>query len=271
MENISSRIRSYLFLVLVLLFVIGSTLSVSAAQSRYIDQVGVLSAAEAREIRVRLDQVSKIHNFDVVIAVVGDLLYGPAHLYAADLFEEWGFGLGFDQDGAILLIAMEDRDMGFAALGYGITVFTSEGQDYLDKLFLPALKEDRYFDAFSNYIDGVDDFLNMAKAGTPYVHGNIPTLDWERRDRQRKSIAISIIVGAIVAFVVAQSARRKLKSVYEQQHANVYLVDGSMRVRSTRDIFLYRNLSKVQKEEKSSDKSFRTSSGRDATGHSSKF
>ena len=263
--------KTWLLYLTVLLCLGGITGSVTAA-SRYIDEVGLLSAAEGQELRARLDQVSEAHQFDVVVAVVQDLDWREAHLYAADLFEERGFGYGPGRDGAILLLAMEDRDFGFAALGSGLTAFTPAGQQYLDKLFLPDLKADRYYQAFLAFAHGVDDFLTMAKAGTPYDSGSIPLLPSERRSYQIKALGISLVAALLAALITAQYHKAKLKSVREEEYAHSYIREGSMVLQNKRDIFLYRHTTRTRREPKSKGgKSFTTSSGRKATGHSGKF
>ena len=270
MENKEKYWFKTWLLYLTVLLCLGITGSVTAA-SRYIDEVGLLSAAEGQELRARLDQVSEAHQFDVVVAVVQDLDWREAHLYAADLFEERGFGYGPGRDGAILLLAMEDRDFGFAALGSGLTAFTPAGQQYLDKLFLPDLKADRYYQAFLAFAHGVDDFLTMAKAGTPYDSGSIPLLPSERRSYQIKALGISLVAALLAALITAQYHKAKLKSVREE---NMPIVTSGKAYGAAkqRDIFLYRHTTRTRREPKSKGgKSFTTSSGRKATGHSGKF
>lgn len=261
-----------LFFLSVLVVLGGRMDYATASQSRYIDEVGILSLSEAQEIRARLDQVSEAHRFDVVIAVIRDLDYRQAHRYAVDLFEDRGFGYGNSEDGAILLLAMEGRDLGFAALGSGLTVFTSEGQEYLDKLFLSDLQEDRYYQAFLAFTNAADDFLTMAEAVRPYDSGNIPLLDWERRNYRLIAVGASLLIALVVAFVTAQIAKDQLKSIWQQHFAHGYIREGSMNLQTSRDVFLYRNLRRERREEKEAGgTSFTTSSGRKATGHSKKF
>ncbi|HBG00031.1 MAG TPA: hypothetical protein DDW87_00450 [Firmicutes bacterium] len=274
MKNQEKRCIKQWPLLLILLLCLGARAPyVTAAPSRYIDEVGILSAAEGQQLRQRLDQLSEAHQFDVVVAVVRDLDYREAHLFAADLFEERGFGYGPAKDGAILLLAMAERDFGFAALGFGLTAFTPAGQEYLDKLFLPDLKENRYSQAFLAFADGVDDFLTMAKRGTPYDSGNIPLLDWERNNYRITALAVSLVVALLAALTTAQIHRGKLKSLQEQTYAHSYIRQGSMVVGTSRDVFLYRTLTRQRREQQKSKggKSFTTSSGRRSTGHSGKF
>lgn len=241
---------------------------------RFIDDVGLLSSEQAQSLTAKLDEISERNQFDTVVVVVPSLDSREARLYAADFFEQYGFGYGNDIDGAILLLAMEDRDFGFASFGYGLEVFTSYGQDYLDQLVLPYLKEDRYYEAFIAYADAVDDFVAKAVAGTPYDKGSIP----KNADEVRKSRliwgAISLVLALVIAFTVTGVWRGQLTSVRKDDLATVYFREGSMVLTDQKDIFLHRRVQKVKRESSSSSgggSSFKSSSGRSTTGHSGKF
>jgi len=242
---------------------------------RYIDEVGLISSEQARNLTAKLDEISERNQFDTVVVVVPSLDYREARLYAADFFEQSGFGYGNNIDGAILLLAMEDRDFGFASFGYGLEVFTSYGQDYLDQLVLPYLKEDRYYEAFIAYADAVDDFVAKAVAGTPYDKGSIP----KNADEVRKSRliwgAISLVLALVIALTVTGVWRGQLTSVKKENLATAYFREGSMVLTDQRDIFLHRHVRKVKRESSSSNSgggsTFKSSSGRSTTGHSGKF
>ncbi len=240
---------------------------------RYIDDIGLLTSEQAESLTAKLDEISERNQFDTVVAVVPALDYREARLYAADFFEQNGFGYGNDIDGAILLLAMEDRDFGFASFGYGLDVFTPYGQDYLDSLFLPYLKEDQYYEAFMSYADAVDDFIAKANSGTPYDKGNIPKNPEEVRKYRFIGGAIALALALIIAFSVTGVWRGQLISVRKENLANVYFREGSMALTDQRDIFLHRHVQKVKRETSSSGGggSFSSSSGRSATGHSGKF
>ena len=244
---------------------------------RFVDDNGILTQSEAAALTQRLDRISEAHQFDVVVAVVPRLDSRVAHLYAADFFEQNGFGYGDNLDGAILLLATDDRDFGFASFGYGLYAFTSAGQDYLDKHFLPQLKEDKYYEAFTAFADAVDDFLTQAEAGKPYDTGNMPMTASERATARMVAAAASLIIGLIAAGIVTGMWKSKLKSVRSAKYAHEYIIKDSMVVNVQNDIFLHRHVSKTKRVESSSSSSgggggsFRSSSGRSSTGHSGKY
>ena len=246
---------------------------------RFIDDVGMVTEAQAAELTAKLDEISERHQFDTVIAVVERIDHREPRLYGIDFFEQNGFGFGDELDGVILLQVTGSREFGFASYGYGHTAFTVAGQDYIDRLFLPYLRADNYFAAYMAFADAVDDFLTKAKAGAPYDTGNIPSLTPLERNGYRRTAAIaSVVVALIVALCVTITWRFQLKSVRKSNLAHEYIRDGSMNLTTRRDMFLYRRVSKTRRETNSGGGSggggggsFSSSSGRSATGHSGKY
>jgi uncharacterized protein len=250
---------------------------------RFTDSVGLLSDEEAELINNKLDDLSLRFDFDVVITVVPEIDDREAHLFAADYYEENGFGCGDDNSGAILLLSMADRDFGFATTGYGMDVFTPDGQEYLNTLYLPYLKDDEYAKAFIAFADGVEEFLIQAESGEPYHDGelyyegetysgsNIPMASSERV----VIYLVCAIIGLIVALVVTLTMRSKLKSVRRKGAAREYIRDGSFVLRASDDRFLYQHVTRTYNPppppSDNSSNSFSSSSGSSFSGNSGKF
>ncbi|MDR1692357.1 MAG: TPM domain-containing protein [Oscillospiraceae bacterium] len=239
---------------------------------RFIDEVGLLTEAQASELTRKLDEISERHRFDTVAAVVPSLDDREARLFAIDFFEEHGFGYGENLDGAILLLAVEERDYGFAGYGFALEAFTDAGQRYLEKLFLPHLREDDYYEAFLAFADGVDDFVAKAKRGEPYDVGNIPLTPGEVVTARLIAGGAAILLPLITALVILTVWKRQLTSVRKDDFARAYLREGSMVLTSRRDDFLYSHVNRTRRAETSGGGgSFRSSSGRSSTGRSGKY
>ena len=261
-----------LFLILISMFIPGTAFASEDNAQRVFDDVGLLTQEEANALDAKLGRISVNHDFDVVVAVVEKLDGWEAHRYAAEVFEHFHFGRGPENSGAILLLAMEDRDFGFATTGgYGEYVFSMDGQYYLDTFFVPYLRNNQYNEAFNAYADAADDFLTQAEAGNPYNKGNIPKSAEEKRQTYLICIVVAFLVGLIVALVL----KAQLKSVRKDAFARNYIRDGSMSIRSQYDHFLYSSVSKTERSSSSSGGgsggSFSSSSGGSFSGHSGKF
>lgn len=238
------------------------------------DDSYLLTDEEYEALVDHLQAISDKHDFDVVVVTTASTGGRSAEEFAADWFEAYEFGRG-KNDGCILLLATDDRDFGFAALGYGNTAFTNYGQDYFGNFYLPYLKQDRYFEAFMSYGDGVDEFLRMAKAGTPYDKGNIPGEE-EPEPTSKRGIfgAISVAISALIAKITTGSWKSQLKGVRSERGARKYVRQGSLNLTEQKDVFLYRNLNSIvipKKTESTQGHSFTTSKGSKATGHKGKY
>jgi len=256
---------------------------------RFLDYVGMVTEEQAEEITKKLDGISERYSFDTVIVVVPALDEREARLYGVDFFEQNGFGYGEERDGIILLQATEERDFGFATLGYGLTVFTDSVQDRLEDMFLPYLRNDDFYGAYIAFADGVEDFLAAAETGEPYDGGNLPTdtgsETWTETGPSPLSglsgeaVALSLIVAFFVALIVTLVWKRQLKSVRRQKQAALYIRRGSMVLTDSRDIFLYKHTTSVRRARDSdsgsssgsSSGSFSSSSGSSSSGHSGKY
>ena len=245
---------------------------------RFIDDKNLLTSAQAAELTAKLDEISERQQFDTVVAVVRSLKSGArkdreVRLYAADFYEQNWFGFGKDLDGAILLLATEDRDFGFAATGFGFKAFTPAGQEYLVKLFLPHLQSDRYFEAFMAYAAAVDGFVTKAKSGQPYIEDNIPITDSEIVEYRTWTVLGSLVLALLIAFSITGIWKRRLKTVRQEHLADAYIREGSLIVATRQDTFLYRNVHKTArpKNEGKGGGSFSSSSGRSYTGRSGKY
>ena len=243
---------------------------------RLVDDKGLLAKDEAAQLLVKLDEISLRQQFDVTVVVVDALDGREAHVYALDFYEQNGYGHGPRRDGAILLLATADRDFGFASTGYGMVVFTSTGQDYLDTFFLPDLKEDRYYEAFMAFADAVDLFVTQANTGEPYRKGNIPLTLTEKIVDVVMTLLTAGGLALFIAWAVTKRWKRQLVTVHKQTYARAYIRDGSMKLIHSGEEFLHRHVSQTERATESSSSggggsSFSSSSGGGGTGHSGKY
>ena len=255
----------FLFSVILLLCM---TVSVTAASMpRLVDDADLLTADEEMSILSMLDDVSERQQFDVVIVTVNTLDGKSPMGYADDFFDYNGYGFGASYDGVLLLVSMEDRDWYISTSGYGITAFTDWGIEMLSDRFLPDMSDGDYADAFETFISGTDEYVTMARNGTPYDIGSEP-FDGEF------ALVVSAVVGLIASLIITGSMKGQLKSV-RQQNAGAYLKKGSLNIKNSRELFLYRNVSRTARQTDSSSgggsRTHTSSSGRSHGGGGGKF
>ena len=249
--------KQFGFFLFAFLLILGMTLFVSAASMpRLVDGADLLSDSEEAELLSMLDEISERQMLDVVIVTANTLEGKSPMAYADDFYDDHGYGFGASYDGVLLLISMEDRDWWISTCGYGITAFTDYGISCLSDRFLPDLGNGFYADAFETFARGCDEYISLARNGTPFDVGSEPF-------DPASSLLIAAVIGLIAAWIVVGSMKAQLKSV-RQQNAGSYLKEGSLQLTDSRELYLYRNVHRTVKQESSSGGSstHRSSSGR---------
>ena len=215
---------------------------------RVVDEADLLSDSEEKELAGKIEDLTDKYDFDIVI-VTADTINGETPMaYADDYYDYNGYGAGADNDGILLLLSMEDRDWWISTTGYGIDAFTDYGIDVIGDEIVPDLSNGDYYSAFTEFIDLTDDFLAEAEKGTPY------DIDHKYKTFSDYIIAVGIglFIGLIIAVISVLVMKSKMKTVAMQNNANNYVVNNSLRLDRSNDIFIYRNVTKTRRPEPSS-------------------
>ena len=234
------------------------------AMPRLVDQADLLTDAQEASLLSKLDSISNRQGMDVVV-VTADTLDGKSPMAYADDFYDYN---GYAEDGILLLVSMEDSDWWISTAGYGITAFTDAGIEYLGNRFVPSLSDGDYAGAFETYANHCDEFITQAKTGDPYDTHNLPKEPFDFL----LNLAVSFVIGLVIAAIATAVMKGKLKSVRAQAGASGYVKTGSMNVTHRQDLFLYRDVNRTAKPKDSSGSSTHTSSsGRSHGGGGGKF
>jgi len=99
--------------------------------------------------------------------------------------------------------------------------------------FVSDLSEGNYAAAFTEFADQCAYYLDGHLNGFPFNFG--------------KNLLISLVIGIAVGLIVAFILKGQLKTVRNQEQANVYVKQGSMKLTHRSDIYLYRTVSRSKK------------------------
>lgn len=244
-----NKLLSLLFVLVLCVFTAVPAFADNSAEEHVIDNADLLTGSEKSQLNDKILEICKRQSFDIVVVTVKSLDGKTPQDYADDYYDYNGFGYGDDRDGALLLVSMEDRDWYISTCGYGITVITDAGREYMDDQFKGDLSDGNYYDAFGIFADQCDKFITQAKTGDPYDISNLPTepLSWIW-------IPVAIVIGMIISGLTVSSLAAKLKTVRFKAGANCYVAPGSMDVTESNDLFLYRKVDKtpIPKDDSSS-------------------
>lgn len=251
MRTLNKRVAGiFSALILPVLFLsAGLRLTASAADGlpRLVDMADLLSDSEEADLSYMLDEISERQQVDVVVVTVDSMEGESATAYSDDFYDYNGYGFGEDRDGILLLVSMEERDWSITTRGYGITVVTDAGRDYISETIVDDLGLEDYVSAFTNFATLCDDFITQANEGTPYDADNLP-------DEGGFGIIGSFVIAYGIAFIIALIStgimKGQLNSVHSQSGADTYMKQDSMQLTKKNDMFLYTRVSRTKKPEK---------------------
>lgn len=63
-----------------------------------------------------------------------------------------------------------------------------------------------------------------------------------------KCVGIGLFVGLVIAFIMAENQKRKMNTQREVEHAQNYVRNQSFVVHKSKDLYLYKNVSRVKKQ-----------------------
>lgn len=261
--------KQFGILLLSVLMIIGMTVSAAAAAlPRLVDDADLLADYEETAILSMLDEISERQDMDIVI-VTANTLHGKSPMaYADDFFDYNGYGMGYSYDGVLLLVSMEDRDVYISTSGYGITAFTDAGIEWILDAIINDLSSGFYADAFETFAEECDYYISQAKNGQP-----IDTEGYYESSDPGFRFLVAAVIGLIAALIVTGSMKGQLKSI-AQQTAGAYLKNGSFQLTDSRELFLYRNVTRTVRQTESSgggSSTHHSSSGRSHGGGGRSF
>lgn len=245
------RIFTLAFVLVLCLVLTVPTFAASAADldSRVIDIAGLLTSSEEQRLEQQLDEIGNEYNAYLSIVTLKNSHSYDIEQYTEDLFFRDSFGRGETEDGILLVIDMSSREWAIFANGICEEAISNSDIDDIGDEMTPDLTDGNYAEAFEIFAEECQDYL--------YRHTHFNWLLW---------IVIALVVGLIVALIVILILRGQLKSVRYRAAASDYIKPGSMQVTLSRDMFLYRTVSRRPKPKSTSGGSGFSGGSRGSSG-----
>ena len=227
------------------------------------DEAGIFGA-DTYMLEEKARSLSREYGFDTVIWTTNDYMSDATMKRKSAAFYDRG---GYSENGIIMLITMNSRNRGYWICGTGGGVELE--QKISDSVFLSYLKNGRYTQAASAWIDKVENYLSRGY-GMNSSYGN--TKNAAPRDpaeTKRTYSIIAVVASCVIALIVVLVMRGKMKTARAKRDAADYLVRSSFNLTRVQDIYLYSTTVKRKIETSTSSGSHGGSHG--GGGHGGHF
>ncbi len=180
-------------------------------QTSYVNDYAHLIDADAEErITTALRGLSEETGVEATVLTLNDRRTfrsrGTLEEFATGLFNEWGIGNAETNDGILVLVILNDREMRIElGEGYGRS-YDGEAQNIIDTIFLPAFKNGQYSHGIEDGTDAVIERIarvHFNGQGPGVITSTAEGLTGELTPERIGSGLIGAVIGAVVAAGIA--------------------------------------------------------------------
>lgn len=153
------------------------------------DQAGVLTPEQLQALEAKLVAIDDSSSNQIAVVILSSLEGQPKEEYATKLFREWGIGNKKTNNGVLVLVAIQDRQIRIE-VGYGLegAIPDITALSIIDNDIKPAFKAGAYYEGLDNATD------NLAKAAVGEYK--------EARKKRSKSKGNPLVFVMIVIVIV---------------------------------------------------------------------
>ena len=274
--------KRYFFNAIVLALLLPALLlCVFAEEGNYvIDNADLLTDTEEQVLEEGISRLRQTFHMDVVIVTENSLQGARPQDHADDFYDSHGY----QENGVLLLLSMEERDWYISTCGDAIYALTDYGIQCIGEEMVPYLSSGDYYSAFDTFLAELYDYFGAFQAGAPidgfadysgdYYHGDQEEI-YYYEEPFTPSLIVALLVGIVAGAVTILVMRLSMRTGKPQRHATAYMKQNSYRLTGHRDLFLYSKVSKVRKPQNTSSGGgssvHHSSSGRSHGGGGGKF
>ncbi|MDP3875005.1 MAG: TPM domain-containing protein [bacterium] len=137
------------------------------------DFAGILRPETVFSLNQKLEQFSKDTSNEIVVVTISKLEDETIETYAEKLFQEWGIGKKQEDNGLLLLISLEDREMRIE-VGYGLEPLVTdiESGRIIREILVPAFQSADYDGGISKALDAITGLIGGEEIGPSLDSGS---------------------------------------------------------------------------------------------------
>lgn len=173
------------------------------------DFAGVLAKSEVVTLNEKAGEIKRATGVEIAVALIPSLGGEDGKTYATDLFAEWGVGEKGRDNGLLLLVAIEEREL-HIEVGYGLegAVTDLQAKRIIDDVIAPAFRS-------GGYAGGIDGALSAI--ATLVKTGEMPEPVAPMRGATKSANTLFLLllfVGQILIAIMAKSKSWWLGGVF---------------------------------------------------------
>lgn len=240
-------LSSLLLIVMLLTLLASAAFAADAGDPRLVDDGDLLTDAEEASLVELLDTVSEKYDMDVVIVTTPSCYGLSGEAYADDFYDYNNYA----PDGILLMLCPEEGKRHVSTTGDCIDIFNEDALDTLIDAIIDDVDDGNYAIACRKFVKTCDEIIGDSKAFPIGL------------------LIIAILAGCVLSFLIPMNVLKgELKTVKAKAAAADYVRQGSMQLTQSRDIFLYRNVTRTAKPKNNSSDTHTGSSGSSHGGRS---
>lgn len=135
------------------------------------DFAGILSSDVRVSLEEKLKTTEEQTTNEIVVVIIQTLGDDTIENYAVELFREWGIGKKKNDNGVLLLVALDEREVRLE-VGYGLegALTDAESNTIIQKIIAPAFRENDYNGGLSRAVEAISEAVSGEYA-TPEQNG----------------------------------------------------------------------------------------------------
>lgn len=209
----------------------------SGAAGRVYDFAGLYTAEEEAALQDRAETIQENWQMDMVFLTTESTHGIDARQYAADFYEQNGFGIGADYSGIIMIVDMGERDAQIVTCGRAITIFTDY---YIDRIWNDMrgqLSDGAYFAAMQTLCDNVEHYNAEYRK---YQENPAYVSEYQMEQENRQT---ALLLGAaglfslITAGISVAVMRRGSRNIKPYTDGRAYLKDNGVNITVDKNTF----------------------------------
>lgn len=213
------------------------------------DYAQLLSGEEESKLQKELQRIGEQYGMDAVVVLIDDNEGYTSANYAFDFYDYNGFA----EDGLLMLINMDDREVFLSGSGAAMSYFTDGVIDDMTYDLVDPLAEGDYSGTVQLFVQQMEQVLSRPSQGQSSSVSNSPPIIYEAKPSTMhktlwgeligSSVLASGLIGGITVAIMA-AMHNKLPN---KTKATVsYVTDGQVKLRVNRDRYLHSSVRKTR-------------------------